>query len=152
MFTPLNFPKTRLKLTKEGEKIYVWDIFRKTKLLLTPEEWVRQHLLHFLVEHKSVPLTLISSEFSIKINKMNRRCDAVIFNSDKKPITIIECKAPKIKLTEKTFQQIAQYNFKLQVEWLILSNGIETITAKVDQRSGLISYAPSIPEFSEMLT
>src|SRR5690554_1836171 len=118
MLTPLYFPKTKLKLTRKNEQVYVWCDFRKKILLLTPEEWVRQHVLHFLVEHKSVPLPLIASEYKIEVNQLTRRCDGVVFGSNGKPIGVVECKAPEIKLTENVFHQIAQYNHKLMVEWL----------------------------------
>lgn len=150
MLTPLNFPKTALKLSKKGEEIYVWDVFRKKKLLLTPEEWVRQHILHFLIEHKEVPLPLIAAEYPIEVNKMVRRCDGVIFNREGKPIAIVECKAPQIKLNEAVLHQIAQYNFKLRVQWLILTNGLDTIVAFVDQKTGAIQYFEEIPGFALM--
>src|SRR5699024_1255027 len=104
-------PKTALKLSKKGNQVFVWDVFRKRTLLLTPEEWVGQHILHFLIEHKSVPLALIASEYGIQVNQMTRRCDGVVFNRNGDPIAIVECKAPEIKLTEAVFHQIAQYNF-----------------------------------------
>src|SRR5690554_3893707 len=106
MLTPLNFPKTPLKLSRKGEEIYVWDIFRKKKLMLTPEEWVRQHVLHFLIQHKAVPEPLIAAEYAIEVNKMTRRCDGVVFDRTGKAVAIIECKAPKIKLTETVLHQI----------------------------------------------
>lgn len=151
MLTPLNFPKTPLKLSKKGEDIYVWDIFRKRKLILTPEEWVRQHVLHFLIQHKAVPTPLIASEYAIEVNKMTRRCDGVVFNREGKAIAIIECKAPQIKLTEAVLHQIAQYNHKLRVNWLILSNGLQTIVAFVDQTTGAIQYFEEIPSYQEMI-
>lgn len=150
MLTPLNFPKTALKLSKKGEEIFVWDVFRKKKLLLTPEEWVRQHILHFLIEHKEVPQPLIAAEYPINVNKMVRRCDGVIFNREGKPIAIVECKAPQIKLNEAVLHQIAQYNFKLRVQWLILTNGLDTIVAFVDQKTGAIQYFEEIPGFALM--
>ncbi|WP_107039124.1 type I restriction enzyme HsdR N-terminal domain-containing protein [Brumimicrobium mesophilum] len=151
MLTPLNFPKTPLKLSKKGDEIYVWDIFRKKKLLLTPEEWVRQHVLHFLINEKEVPATLIAAEYPIEVNKMVRRCDGVLFNREGKPIAIVECKAPKINLTEAVLHQIAQYNFRLRVNWLILTNGLQTIVAFVDQSSGAIQYFEEIPFYGEMI-
>ncbi|HZH86923.1 MAG TPA: type I restriction enzyme HsdR N-terminal domain-containing protein [Brumimicrobium sp.] len=150
MLTPLNFPKTPLKLSKKGEDVYVWDIFRKKKLLLTPEEWVRQHVLHFLIQHKAVPEPLIAAEYAIEVNKMTRRCDGVVFNREGKAIAIIECKAPKVNLTEGVLHQIAQYNHKLRVNWLILSNGLQTIVAFVDQTTGAIQYFEEIPSYQEM--
>lgn len=147
MFTPLNYPKTSLKITQKGEEVYVWCVFRKKRLLLTPEEWVRQHVLHFLVEHKSVPQSLIAAEYGIEVNKMIRRCDGVIFNKEGEAVVVIECKAPEIKLTEAVLHQIAQYNFNLRVEWLIMTNGLETIVAKVNQKTGEVSYSEEIPEY-----
>src|SRR5690554_6270788 len=104
--------------------------------MLTPEEWVRQHVLHFLIQHKAVPEPLIAAEYAIKVVKMTRRCDGVVFDRTGKAVAIIECKAPKIKLTETVLHQIAQYNFKLRVNWLILTNGLQTVVAYVDQATG----------------
>lgn len=150
MFTPLNFPKTELKLSRKGEEVYVWCVFRKKKLLLTPEEWVRQHVLHFLVKQKSVPQSLIAAEYGIEVNKMTRRCDGVVFNREGEAVVLVECKAPEIKLTEAVFHQIAQYNFKLRVEWLMMTNGLQTIVARVDQKSGTIRYAEEIPGYEKL--
>lgn len=149
MFTPLNFPKIDLKLSRNGEEIYVWDIFRKRKLLLTPEEWVRQHILHFLVNEKQVPATLISSEHSLKINHLERRCDGVVFNRQGKPVMLIECKQPEVAINEEVFHQIAQYNFKLKVNWLVMTNGLQTVIAFVNQENGEIAYRQEIPSFAE---
>ena len=151
MFTPLNLPKASLKLTKSNGEIFVWDVFRKKKLLLTPEEWVRQHFLHFIVNEKQVPIGLIASEYTIEVNKLQRRCDGVIFNRNSKPIAIIECKAPEVNLSENTFYQIAQYNFKLQVDWLILTNGLNTIVAKLNHIQNGIDYFQEVPRFEEMI-
>lgn len=150
MFTPLNYPKTELKLTKKGADIFVWCEFRKRRLLVTPEEWVRQHVLHFLVKEKSFPLSLIASEYAIEVNGLDRRCDAVAFDRTAKPVLIVECKAPQIKLTESIFHQIAQYNFKLRVQWLIMTNGLQTIVAKVNQQTGEILYFQEIPDYAEL--
>ncbi|PHR48128.1 MAG: hypothetical protein COA32_06295 [Fluviicola sp.] len=151
MFTPLNLPKVSLQLTKSDEKVFVWDIFRKKKLQLTPEEWVRQHFLHFLVNEKQTPLGLIASEYNIEVNKLKRRCDGVIFNKESKPIAIIECKAPEVKLSENTFYQIAQYNFKLQVDWLILTNGLNTIVAKINHQEQSLDYFEDVPSFDTLI-
>ncbi|RFC54794.1 type I restriction enzyme HsdR N-terminal domain-containing protein [Brumimicrobium aurantiacum] len=150
MLTPLNFPKTVLKLTKKGGDVFVWDEFRKRKLLLTPEEWVRQHVLHYLNEYCQVPLPLIASEYAIEVNGMLRRCDGVVFDRQGKAVAIVECKAPKVKLNEAVLHQIAQYNFKLKVSWLILTNGLNTIVAHVNQSTGEILYRSEIPSFEVM--
>ncbi len=150
MLKPLNFPKANLKLTRKGEVIYVWDIFRKRKLILTPEEWVRQHVLHYLIDHKSIPASLIASEYGIEVNKLIRRCDGVVFNRSGKPLMIIECKAPEIKINEQTLHQIAQYNFTLKVNWLVLTNGIDTVVAFVNVENKSIDYIQEIPSYKDL--
>lgn len=125
MFSPLNLPIANFKLSKKDGKIYVWCIVRKKKLVLTPEEWVRQHLLHYLIYHKKFPLSLIASEIEITANKQKRRCDIVVFNTQKLPQILIECKAPEVKLNQKVIQQIIHYNNQLKVPIISVSNGIQ---------------------------
>ena len=140
----LNFPKANLKLTKEGEVLFVWCIIRKKKLVLTPEEWVRQHAIHYLIEELKVPIGRIASEFTIKVNELTRRCDIVVFDVYSKPKMIVECKATDVKITEQVFYQIAHYNNQLQVDFLMLTNGINHFYAKVNYENGN-------PEFLESL-
>jgi type I site-specific restriction-modification system R (restriction) subunit len=147
MLTPLNLPQVKLKLTQKGEKLFVWDDFRMKQVVLTPEEWVRQHFLHFLVNDKAVPKNLIAVEQGIQVNTLTRRCDAVIYNREGAPLAIVECKAPEIALTEKTLHQIAQYNFKLRVNYLILTNGIQTVVAFVNMEKKTIEYLEEVPRF-----
>ena len=125
MFTPLNLPLAKLKLTREGDLVYVWCEIRKKKLLVTPEEWVRQHLIHYLIYHKKFPKGRIASEIEIKANKQKRRCDLVVYDDALKPYILIECKAPDIKLDSKVFQQLMHYNNQLQVPIIAVSNGIQ---------------------------
>ena len=141
---PLNFPKANLKLTKEGETHFVWCIIRKKKLVLTPEEWVRQHVVHYLIEELNVPIGRITSEYAITVNDLTRRCDVVVFDEFGKPKMIIECKAPEVAITENVFYQIAQYNNKLQVDYLMMTNGIQHVYGQVDYESGNIDYLESL--------
>lgn len=141
---PLNFPKANLKLTKEGDLIYVWCIIRKKKLLVTPEEWVRQHVVHYLIEQLKIPIGRIASEFTINVNDLTRRCDIVVFDEFGKPKMIVECKASEIAITENVFYQIAQYNNPLQVEYLMMTNGKDHVYAKVDYETGKIDYLGSL--------
>lgn len=152
MFHELNLPKAELKITKKGDQYFVFDNWRKKKLLITPEEWVRQHLLHFLVNEIHYPSSLIASEQGIEVNKLMRRCDAVVYGKDGNPKMIIECKAPDIKLSEQTFMQIAQYNSKLQVDFLLVSNGLEHIIARIDREQPKIIYLESFPSYEEICT
>ncbi len=150
MFQELNLPKAPLKITKTGEQYFVFDVWRRKKLLITPEEWVRQHLLHYLVNEIKYPQNLISSEQGIEVNKLVRRCDAVVYGRDGRPKMIIECKAPEIKLSENTFMQIAQYNSKLQVDFLLVSNGVDHIIAKINREPAGIVYLEKFPSFEEI--
>ncbi len=136
MFPNLNLPKANLKLYKKDDKIYVWCISRKKKLVLTPEEWVRQHLIHYLVENKKIPLSLIASEIEITANKLKRRCDLIIYNLEKSPQILIECKAPEIKLDQKVIQQIIHYNNQLKVPFIAISNGIQHEIIEVNYETG----------------
>lgn len=148
MLTPLNLPKAKLKLRRDGDNnIYVFDVFRKKELLLTPEEWVRQHFFHFLLNSKNVPLGLLSSEHPLNINGLQRRCDGVVFDKKGQPLMIIECKAPTVQLSEKTLHQIAQYNFKLNVDWLILTNGLQTITCFINRNERKLEYLEDVPDY-----
>ena len=147
MMQQLNLPPAKLRLTRKEEQVYVFCILRKKDLVLTPEEWVRQHLIHYLIDHKNIPIGLISAEMAIEVNGLVRRCDLVVYSRDGQARMIIECKATEVAITEKTFRQIAQYNHRLQVEILLMSNGLEHIIAQVDQSSGEISFLDDLPNF-----
>ena len=115
---------------------------------LTPEEWVRQQLLHRLVEQLGYPAALIAVEAPIKVGKMQKRCDAIVYNNVMQPLMLIECKAETVSLTQKTLDQAATYNRKLQVPYLILHNGPQTIIAYVNDKS--ISFVQSIPPYNQL--
>jgi predicted type IV restriction endonuclease len=150
MFSPLNLPPTELKLTKKGEQVFVWCIIRKKSLLLTPEEWVRQHIIHFLIVQRSFPQGLIAAEMPITVNDLTRRCDIVVYGNDGQPKLIIECKAPEISLTEKVFHQIAQYNFTLNVDFLMVTNGLEHIVCKIDREASALNFLELLPSWEEI--
>lgn len=146
MIRPLNFPKAKLNLTKKGDRIFVWCIIRKKTLVLTPEEWVRQHLIHYLINEKKIPHGLIAAEMSLVVNELQRRCDLVIFSKDGMPQMIIECKAPEVNLDQKVFDQIAQYNFKLGVDLLMVTNGLDHIICSLDRQQSAIHFLEEFPE------
>jgi hypothetical protein len=150
MFSPLSFPKADLKITKKESVFYVWCIVRKKKLVLTPEEWVRQHVIHFLINEKNVPLGLLASEFLISVNGLSRRCDLVVFDINKRPLLIVECKSVEIEINEKVLHQIAQYNFKLNTSYLFLTNGLTNVTCKINKVNKNISYFRDLPNFKEL--
>ncbi len=136
MFTKLNLPLANLKLTKSGDKIFVWCIVRSKKLVLTPEEWVRQHLIHYLVFHKNYPLSLLASEVEITANEQKRRCDLIVYDTNFTPKILIECKAPEINLNIKVVQQIIHYNNQLRVPIIAISNGLNHEIMSVNYETG----------------
>lgn len=120
----LNLPVAPLKLSRLNGSIYVFCIIRKKKLLLTPEEWVRQHCIHYLIKQKGISLSKITSELSIAVQGQQRRCDVVVFDNELKAEILVECKAPEITLNEKVVDQIIQYNSILNVKKLWITNGL----------------------------
>ncbi|MDX2361492.1 MAG: type I restriction enzyme HsdR N-terminal domain-containing protein [Crocinitomicaceae bacterium] len=145
MIEPLDFPKADLKLKRRDDQLYVWCIVRKKELLLTPEEWVRQHAIHYLINECAIPLGLIASEMTVEYNGMQKRADIVVFNRDQTPVMIVECKATSVPITEKTLRQIAQYNFDLNVDYLFLTNGNQHVYCRVDKESGKLVYMKNLP-------
>ena len=144
---PLNLPKAVLKLSRKGEQIFVWCIIRKKTLVLTPEEWVRQHVIHYLINEKNVPLGLITAEQGINIHRLNRRCDVIIYGRDQKAKLLVECKAPEITLSENTLHQIAHYNAELGVDFLWVTNGIQHALYRIDRVNNKILVLDELPGF-----
>ena len=129
---PLNFPAYYFRFKNSENKVYIFDVIRKKFVVSQPEEWVRQHWVHHLIEGKKYPKSLINVEKQLVINSLKRRYDIVVFNSDGSIRILIECKAPKIKIDQTTFDQIALYNMSLKAEYLIVSNGLEHFYCKMD--------------------
>lgn len=130
----LNLPKAELKISRLKGDLWVWCEIRNKKLRLTPEEWVRQHAIHFLIQHHQYPKGMIASELGITVNSLQRRCDLVVFGADRQPKMIVECKASEIKLTDAVLHQIAQYNSTLAVPFLWVTNGLEHILLHINSQ------------------
>lgn len=124
-FPPVNFPNADLKLRQTDAVTQVWDIGRKKWLILTPEEWVRQHLLHYLVFHLNYPLSLLAAEQKVKYNQRNKRYDLLIYHSNGKPLLLAECKAPGVKINQVVMDQAAVYNKIIKAPYVCLSNGLQ---------------------------
>jgi len=153
MIQKLNLPISNLKLTKnEQGQIFVWCIIRKKKLVLTPEEWVRQHVIHFLINEKKVPESLIASEVELQINGLKRRCDILVFSQDKKPLLVVECKAPEVDLSQSTLFQIAQYNSVLNCPYLFISNGLSHFCFNIDLKNHQFQTINELPSFNQLIT
>ena len=146
----LNFPPYTFKTKKQNEKIFIFDKIRKKYVLLTPEEWVRQNMVSFLVSEKNYPVSLLANEVSIKYNELSKRCDTVVYDKQGKPLLIAEYKSPTVEISQKTFDQIAVYNHQLKVEYLLVSNGLQHFCCKVDFSTMSTEYLPEIPEYQSI--
>lgn len=144
-FPVYNFKVESATLSRQSSKIF--DIVRKKYVVLTPEEWVRQHLLHFLVYEKQYPLSLLSVEKKLVVNRMEKRADLVVYSSELKPLLIAECKAPSVKLNQQTVDQAARYNWSLNVDYLLITNGLTTWVCKIDRGGQSYLYLNEIPSY-----
>lgn len=147
----LNLPKTNLRITKQGDKYAVFDILRKRYVRLTPEEWVRQHFVHFLMEHKGFPAARMANEVGITLNQTSKRCDTVCYDRNTRPLVIVEYKAPHIALSQETLDQICRYNMVLRVPYMMLSNGMQHLCIEVDYEKGGYRFLDDIPLWSQLL-
>jgi len=129
------------------EKIHIFDEVRKKYLLLTPEEWVRQNFIHYLNKEKKYPLGLMGVEQMVKYNSLKTRADIVIYNLEGKPNVIVECKAPEVKITQDTFNQIAKYNSQLKVKYLIVTNGMKHFCCQMDYENNKIIFLEDVPAY-----
>lgn len=144
----LNFPSYQFRVKNTENKMAVFDIVRKKFVVLTPEEWVRQHVVCFLREQKNYPLQLINVEKQLKVNNLNKRYDIVGFYPDGKINIVVECKAPSVKITQITFDQIARYNLSLKADFLMVTNGLEHYFCQLDYENKKYHFLSDIPEFS----
>ncbi|WP_428742329.1 type I restriction enzyme HsdR N-terminal domain-containing protein [Tenacibaculum sp.] len=144
----LNLPSYTFKLKSNENKTLIFDNLRKKYVVLTPEEWVRQHFSQWLVQEKNYPISLIAIEKQLVINNLKKRTDIVIFNSDGHPNIIVECKAPHIKITQDTFDQIARYNLKLNANYLIVTNGLQHFFCVLDKKNETYVFLRDIPEYT----
>lgn len=148
----LNLPAfdVRLRISPKTQLEEIWDTQRKRWVRLTPEEWVRQHFVHFLISEQGFPSGCIGNEMSIKVGQLEKRCDSVIFGKDGKPLIIVEYKAPTVAITQKVFNQISRYNITLQVDWLIVSNGLQHYCCHLNREQNRFDFLPQLPRFEEL--
>jgi len=144
----LNLPDFNLTVRKEDGKVWIFDIIRKKYIVLTPEEWVRQHFIHYLVNHLNYPKALFRIEGSLTYNKLQKRSDIVIHNREGKPWMLVECKAPNIKLTQKAFNQVAVYNMTIGAQFVAVSNGMVQYCFEPSLK-GEANHLASFPEFPD---
>ncbi len=149
MESSLIYPTFNVRIKHENKKAYVFDEIRKKWIVLTPEEWVRQHLLNHLIKEKNVPASLISVEKEVNLNNTKKRYDAVVYNKTMQPLMLIECKAPEVPITEATLEQTMRYNLILGVNYLLITNGLKQFVIGVENGKGKL--LKELPNYSELI-
>ncbi len=144
----LNFPAYDFRFKNSENKVQIFDLIRKKFVVLQPEEWVRQHVVKYLIEEKKYPKSHINVEKQLKINNLTKRYDVVVFNSDGSIHILVECKAPEIKISQSVFDQIARYNMQLQANYLMVTNGLEHYYCKMNLLEEKYTFLRQIPDFS----
>ena len=150
MMEGLNLPAYDVRFSEEEGRKRIFDFLRRRYVALTPEEWVRQHFTHFLVEQKGYPKGLLANEVELHIGDKRLRCDTLLYDKTMKPRMIIEYKAPTIKIQQKTFNQIVVYNLLLKVDYLIVSNGMQHYCCRMDYERGSYEFLQDIPTYGEL--
>ena len=143
----LNFPTYTFRFKNSENKVSIFDEIRKKFVILTPEEWVRQNVVRFLLEEKKYPKSYINVEKIIKVNSLTKRYDIVVFQPNGKIFLLIECKAPEIPIAQNTFDQIARYNMILVSEYLMVTNGLNHYFCKMDLENEKYLFLKELPEF-----
>jgi hypothetical protein len=142
----LRFPPYQFRFKNSENKVAIFDEIRKKFIILTPEEWVRQHVIHYLLYEKKYPKSWINVEKQIKINSLTKRYDVVVFNPNGSIFLLVECKAPEIKISQHTFDQIARYNLALQADFLMVTNGLEHYFCQLDYENEKYYFLQDLPQ------
>jgi len=143
-FYALNF------MSKTNETRFIFDPIRQKRIVLTPEEEVRQQLIQYLIHERAYPKGLIGVEKGLLVYGRPRRFDILVHNTHGQPLMLIECKAKSVNLSQQTFDQVARYNIALRVPWLVISNGVEMYCAQIDFESSDYKFVPDIPQYAEL--
>jgi len=151
MMQKLNLPEYSFKIRTVGGKTSIFDSLRKKYVRLTPEEWVRQNFVQFLIAEKKYSPSLIAVEAGVKVNNNPQRADLVIFDRSGNPLLVAEFKAPEVKISQQTFDQIVRYNMQLKVPFLIVSNGMQHYCCRINYAENSYAFLPEIPDFTAIL-
>ncbi|MEH6705472.1 type I restriction enzyme HsdR N-terminal domain-containing protein [Galbibacter orientalis] len=143
----LNFPAYPFRFKNRENKVYIFDQIRKKFIQLQPEEWVRQHVVSFLISEKKYPKSLINVEKELIINTLKKRYDVLVYHTDGSIALIVECKAPSVKITQTTFDQIARYNLTVKAKFLMVTNGIDHYFCKMDYEQEKYIFLKDIPAY-----
>ena len=146
----LNLPVFDAKVVNREGKPVIFDVIRRRYVALTPEEWVRQHFVHFLLNHKGYPQALMANEVQVQLNGTKKRCDTVLYDKNLSAKLIVEYKAPHVEITQAVFDQITRYNMVLKVKYLIVSNGLSHYCCQIDYNTQSYVFLPEIPSYSQL--
>ena len=150
MITQLNLPTYEYRLREQNGRQQIFDVLRRRYVALTPEEWVRQHFVHYLIEHKGYPKGLLANEVELRVGEKHLRCDTVLYDKALHPKIIVEYKAPDIAITQKVFNQITVYNMLLHVDYLIVSNGMQHYCCQMDYEQNRYTFLSDIPNYDQL--
>lgn len=145
----LSFPEPSLRLVRQGSKVMVWDSLRKKYLVLTPEEWVRQHVLYFLQQHRGYPRECLAAESGFKWGERQRRTDILIYRKGT-PKMLVECKAPQVTLSQAAVDQVLQYNRHYQLPWILVTNGLQWLMLSLHRPGEPPEKVMDIPPFASL--
>ncbi len=145
----LNFPDYAFRFKSSENRVAIFDEIRKKFIFLTPEEWVRQHVVKFLAEQKNYPKSHINVEKIIKLNGLTKRYDVVVFQPDGKILLLVECKAPEVPISQNTFDQIARYNLKMDAAYMMVTNGLNHYFCQMDYEQEQYRFLPDIPAYEK---
>ncbi|MBR2103612.1 MAG: type I restriction enzyme HsdR N-terminal domain-containing protein [Prevotella sp.] len=147
---PINLPPYEIKIISREGKRMIFDDLRRKYVALTPEEWVRQHFVHYLTGHLGFPSGLLANEVQLQVGDKRLRCDTLLYNKQLQPQMIVEYKSPTITLTQKVFDQISAYNLLLHVDYLVVSNGLQHLCCRMDYASRSFHFLPDLPSYSDL--
>ena len=146
----LNLPSYDVKVRGTRERPEIFDFLRRRWVALTPEEWVRQHFTHWLVEHKGYPKGLLGNEIALRCGEKTLRCDSILYNKVSAPLMIIEYKAPAVAVTQRVFSQISAYNLLLHVDYLVVSTGLQHYCCRMDYDAQSYTFLEEVPAFDRL--
>jgi hypothetical protein len=144
----LNFPTYSFRLKNSENKTHIFDVVRKKFVVLQPEEWVRQHCIKYLIQEKNYPISLINVEKVVLINGLKKRYDIAVFDSNGSLVLVVECKAPKVKISQTTFDQIARYNLTLKAHYLMVTNGLNHYFCTMNYNNESFEFLKTLPDYN----
>ena len=147
--TALNLPPFEHQLQHRAGKVAIFDSIRRKYVALTPEEWVRQHFVHYLIDQLAYPKALISVETGLRYNQLARRSDVLVHDRDGAPFMVVECKAPTVRLSSRAFEQVAVYGQSLRARYLTVTNGLDHYCCRMDYATGTYAFQAALPEFGQ---